>query len=45
MTLAHVLAEKIFGLTSMVIEDGNEVLIIRKDIKMIITEPRKKAMV
>jgi hypothetical protein len=45
MTLAHVLAEKIFGKTSMVIEDGNEVLIIKKDIKMIITEPRRKAMV
>lgn len=45
MTLAHLLAEKIFGFTSKIIEDGNEVLVIRKDIKMIITEPRKKAMV
>lgn len=45
MTLAHLLAEKIFGHTDKIIEDGNEVLVIKKDIKMVITEPRKKAMV
>ena len=36
MTLAQLLAEKIFGHTRKVIEDGNEVLIIKHDIKMMI---------
>lgn len=45
MTLAHLLAEKIFGQTSKFIEEGNEVLLIKRDIRMVITEPRKKAMV
>lgn len=45
MTLAHLLAEKIFGKTSKFIEEGNEVLLIHKDIKMVITEPGKKALV
>jgi hypothetical protein len=45
MTLAHLLAEKIFGKTAKYIEDGNEVLVIKKDIKMLITEPGKKALV
>jgi hypothetical protein len=45
MTLAHLLAEKIFGKTFKTIEEGNEVLVIKNDIKMIIVEPKKKAMV
>lgn len=45
MTLAHILADKIFGNTSKIIEDGNEVLVVKDKIKMIITEPKKKAMV
>lgn len=45
MTLAHLLADKIFGNTWKVIEDGNEVLVVKDKIRMIITEPKKKAMV
>lgn len=45
MTLAHLLAEKIFGKTHKTIEEGNEVLVIRQDIKMIIVEPGRKALV
>jgi len=45
MTLAHLLADKIFGNTMKIIEDGNEVLVVKDKIKMIITEPKKKAMV
>lgn len=45
MTLAHILAERIFGKTGKAVEDGNEVLVIKNDIKMIITEPKKKALV
>lgn len=37
MTLASILAEKIFGQAGIFIEDGNEVLVIKKDIKMVIT--------
>lgn len=45
MTLAHLLAEKIFGKTVKTVAEGNEVLIIKNDIKMIIVEPKKKALV
>ena len=37
MTLAHLLAEKIFKQVSQFIEDGNEVLLIKGEIKMVIT--------
>ena len=45
MTLAHLFAEKLFGQTSKFIEDGKEVLMVRRDIRMIITEPGRKALV
>ena len=45
MTLAHILAEKIFGKTYKTIEEGNEVLVIKNNIKIIIVEPKKKALV
>lgn len=45
MTLAHLLAEKIFGKTHKTIEEGNEVLVIKQDVRMIITEPGRKALV
>jgi len=45
MTLAHLLADKIFGNTIKIIEDGNEVLVVKNKIKMIITEPKRKALV
>jgi hypothetical protein len=45
MTLAHLLAEKIFGKTLKTIEEGNEVLVIKQDVKMIIVEPGRKALV
>jgi hypothetical protein len=45
MTLAHLLADKIFGKTHKTIEEGNEVLVIKQDVRMIITEPGRKALV
>ena len=45
MTLAQLFAEKLFGQTTKFIEDGHEVLMIRKSIKMIITDPGQKVLV
>jgi hypothetical protein len=45
MTLAQLLADKIFGKSYKTIEEGNEVLVIKDCVKMIITEPKRKALV
>ena len=45
MTLAQLFAEKLFGQATKFIEDGHEVLMIRKSIKMIITDPGQKVLV
>ena len=45
MTLAQLLADRIFGHTKKVVEGGNEVLVIKQGIRMMIVEPKKKAVV
>lgn len=45
LTLAMLLAQKIFGDAEMTIKDGDEYLVIKKDIWMQIIEPGKTALV